>query len=459
MDYMSGKIFIPHNYQDHAFNHILNNPFCGLFMDMGLGKTVVAETAINRLIYQELDQDRVLIIGPKRVIRSVWTNEANKWSHLQHLKMSIVWGTEHERIMALKKKADVYLINCENVVWLVKLFQSKWPFKFVIIDESSKFKSHRSQRFRALKMIRKHIERMVILTGTPAPNGMLDLWAQLYLLDEGERLEKTISQYRERYFTLKNPTDFFAGYRLRVGCNEAIYNRIGDICISMSKEDYLELPEIIENDIEIDLDDDIMHKYYKFEEDCILEIADKEITAVNAGALNTKLMQFANGAIYHDGKNWTRLHDSKLDALEDIVNESAGQNILVTYSYRHDLERIKERFPHARMLNTPKDEDDWNMGKIRMLIGHPASMGHGLNLQDGGYIVVMFGLTWNLEHYLQVISRLHRQGQLHPVILHRLITTGTIDEDAAKSLLKKTQEQDGLMEAIKARIIKYTGKR
>jgi len=449
------QIYKPHHYQEFGFNHIIDNPFCGLFMDMGLGKTVVSLTAINRLIYQEAEVERVLVVGTKRIVRGVWKQEAQKWEHLKHLKVSIVWGTPAERIAALRTKADVYLINRENLVWLVNLFQSKFPFKVVIIDESSSFKSHKSQRFKALKMVRKYIERMVLLTGTPAPNGLIDLWAQLYLLDEGERLEHTLSGYRERYFTLKNPGELFSGYRPRKGAEQSIYAKIEDICVSMKAKDYLELPKLIENDIQIVLDKHVQQQYDKFQEDCIMEIANTEITALNAAALNTKLMQFANGAIYHPDREFTVLHDSKLDALEEIIEEANGNSVFVAYSFQHDLKRIKKRFPHARMLNSPQDEEDWNNGKIELLVAHPASAGHGLNLQDGGHIIVWFGLTWNLEYYQQFIARLMRQGQKVPVIVHRLIAMGTIDEKAAISLLKKERNQDDLMEAIKALIDMY----
>ncbi len=449
------QVYKPHHYQDFGFNHIMQNYFCGLFMDMGLGKTVVSLTAINALIYQEAEVERVLVVGTKRIVRGVWKQEAQKWDHLKHLKVSIVWGTPAERIAALRVKADVYLINRENLVWLVNLFQSKFPFKVVIIDESSSFKSHKSQRFKALKLVRKYIERIVLLTGTPAPNGLMDLWAQLFLLDEGERLEKTLTGYRERYFTLKNPGEMFSGYRPRKGAEQSIYEKIDDICISMKARDYLELPDLIENDIQVVLEKSIQDKYERFEEDCIMEIANQEITALNAAALNTKLMQFANGAIYHEDRSYSVLHDAKLDALEEIIDEANGNSVFVAYSFQHDLKRILKRFPHARMLNSPQDEEDWNMGKIPLLVAHPASAGHGLNLQNGGHIIVWFGLTWNLEHYQQFIARLMRQGQTLPVIVHRLITMGTIDEKAAISLLRKEREQDYLMEAIKALIIKH----
>lgn len=424
-------------------------------MDMGLGKTVVSLTAINRIIYQECELEKFLIVGPKRVIRSVWTNEGKKWDHLKHLKMSVVWGSPKERIKALKTKADIYLINRENIVWLVNLFQSKFPFKGVILDESSSFKNHRSQRTKALKLVQSQIKRLVLLTGTPAPNGLMDLWAPLYLLDQGERLEKTITGYRDRYFRIKNPGEMFSGYVPRKDSEKSIYDKIGDICISMKKSDYLELPPIIENEILIDLEPSIQAKYDQFEEDCVMEIIGKEITAVNATALNIKLMQFANGAIYHEDKSWVNIHDSKLDALEEIIDEAQGQNIIVSYAFRHDLEKIKKKFSYARTLDNPSDEEDWNAGKIKLLVIHPASAGHGLNLQYGGHIIVWYGLTWNLEFYQQLPARLDRQGQEHNVIMHKIIINNSIDVDASRSLARKEANQDALMNAIKAIINKY----
>lgn len=448
-------IYVPHHYQDFAFQWIIDKKQCGVFMDMGLGKTVVSLTAIHRLIYEECEVERVLVIGTKRIVRGVWMQEAKKWDHLKHLKFSLVWGSEGDRLKALKKQADIYLINRENVTWLVQQFQSKFPFPMIIIDESSSFKAHDSQRFKHLKMvIDKQVDRVVLLTGTPAPNGLMDLWAQIFLLDKGIRLEKNITQYRERYF-VRDGTGYFGQYRLRKGAAESIYERIADLCISMKARDYLELPPLTENDIYIPLDDQVLKRYLKFEEDCIMEVANKEITAVNSAALNTKLMQFANGAIYHEDRSFSVLHDAKLDALEEILDEANGQPVFVAYAFQHDLARIKKRFPYARTLNSPKDEKDWNEGKIKLLVAHPASAGHGLNLQAGGHIIVWYGLTWNLEHYLQLNARLSRQGQEHPVMVHRLIVLGTIDEDAASALKRKEAGQDALMKAIDFRVKKY----
>lgn len=448
----------PHGYQDHAFKHAIDNNFSGLFLDMGLGKTVITLTAINHLIYRDCAVERVLVVGTKRIIRNVWKQEAEKWDHLKHMKINIVWGSPQERINALREKADIYLINRENFVWLQGLFQSKFPFPMVVIDESSSFKSHSSHRFRAMKMVRDRIERLILLTGTPAPNGYMDLWSQIYLLDKGQRLEKTISGFRERYF-VRDGNSYFV-YRLRREADKNIQERIGDICISMKAEDYLDVPPIIENDIYLSLPTNLSFQYELFEEEAVTEIADREITALNAAALNTKLMQFANGAIYHADKTFSVIHDEKLDALEEIINEAQGQPVMVAYAYRHDLIRIKERFKQARELHDKKDEDDWNANKIPLLVLHPASAGHGLNLQYGGaHIIVWFGLTWNLEHYLQLIARLKRQGQVNSVIVHRLVMLGTIDEKAAVALRKKDNMQGDLMDALKAIVTNVISRR
>jgi len=450
----------PHKYQDHGYKHIIDNKECGLFLDMGLGKTVITLTAINELIYRECEISRALVVAPKNVTKTVWKQEAAKWDHLKHMRISIVWGTEKERLSALREEADVYVINRENLVWLIQRFQGKFPFGMVVLDELSSFKNPASKRFKAMKIIRPRVKRIVGLTGTPAPNGLIDLWAQVYLLDQGERLEKTISGYRERYFAAEKQEGYVVySYRLRKDAEKTIYNKIGDICISMKAEDYLDLPPLIENDIILDLEDSVKNQYDKFEEDSVLELMNEpEITALNAAALTNKLLQFANGAIYHEDRSWTELHKSKLDALDEIIEEAQGQNVMVFYGYKHDLERIKKRFPQARTLKTPKDVEDWNLGKIPLLVLHPASAGHGLNLQDGGHIMVWFGLNWSLELYQQARARLMRQGQKLSVIMHRIICRGTMDEDVVSALSRKEQGQNALMEAIKVRVDRYKTK-
>lgn len=450
-------LYVPRPHDIHAFDHAVNHPYCGLFLDMGLGKTAIVLTVINRLMYQEAEVNRVLVVAPKRVALTVWKQEAANWDHLNHLKFSIVWGTQKERVAALKKKADIYVINRENLAWLVARLGGKFPFPMVILDESSSFKDHRSQRFKAMKLVRPQVKRLIELSGTPAPNSLMDLWSQIYLLDQGARLGKTVTGFREKYFTPdKREGHIVFSYVLKNDAKQVIYNKIGDICISMTKEDYLDLPPSIENEIYLELPDEIQAQYDKFEEDSIMELVDKEVTAANAAALTNKLLQFANGAIYYEDKKWQLIHDVKMEALEEVLEELAGNPVIVLYTYRHDLERIMAKYPKARMLNTEKDIKDWNAGKIEIAVGHPASMGHGLNLQFGGNNLIFFGLNWSLELFLQVRDRLVRPGQTKPVYMHRLIMKKTMDVDVKNALRKKAAGQNALLEAIKSRIEKYT---
>lgn len=447
-----------HEYQRRSVQHILEHDYCGLFLDMGLGKTVSTLTAITRL-YELCEISKTLVIAPKRVAENTWTTEAAKWKHLKHLKASVVIGTERERKEALRAKADLYIINRENVAWLVGYYQSAFPFDMVVIDELSSFKSAKSIRFKSLRMVRGKINRIVGLTGTPAPNGLIDLWPQLYLLDMGQRLGKTITGYRDRYFTpgRRNGQVIF-DYRLRKESENEIYSKIGDICISMSAKDYLSLPERINRTVEIKLPEDLQKKYDIFEREQVLQMAEEnDITAVNAAALSTKLRQFANGAIYDDEKNYHEVHNIKLEALEEIVEGATGQPVLVFYSFIHDYERITKHLKHykPRKLDTSQDIDDWNAGKINVLLAHPASAGHGLNLQAGGNIIVWFGLNWSLELYQQANARLDRQGQIKPVIIHHLVLVNTIDMKIMAALDNKAESQNALMEAVKAIIKKY----
>lgn len=439
----------PYEYQTHSVEHILNNNNCGLFLDMGLGKTVVSLTAIDTLMFSDLEVNKCLVIAPKRVANVVWPEEVAKWDHLKHLRLSVITGDEMQRIKALKAKADIYVINRENVSWLVRYYQSAWPYDMVIIDELSSFKSSKAVRFKSLKMVRGKIKRLVGLTGTPAPNSLIDLWPQLYLLDEGARLGKLIGGYRERYFT-RNYNGF--GYKVREGSDKKIYSLIEDICISMKSADYIELPSKVEKDIVIELPD--MKKYLAFERDCVLQLVDKEITAVNAAALTTKLLQYASGAIYDSEAKTHFVHDEKLNALEEVIESANGKPMLVFYNYKHSAVRIIERFK-ARKLETEADIRAWNEGKVPLLIAHPASAGHGLNLQYGGNLVTWYDLNWSLELYLQGNTRVYRQGQLKPVVINRLIVKGTMDEDVAACLHRKTNGQEALLEAIKARVKKW----
>lgn len=449
----------PWPYQDYATKHIIENPGSGLFMDMGLGKTVATLTAINKLMYEDLEVDKVLVIAPKRVAEDTWTTETMKWDHLRHLRLSIVLGSEKQRKEALKQKADIYVINRENVAWLVGMYQNAFPFDMVVVDELSSFKSAKAIRFKSLRMVRPLVKRVVGLTGTPAPNSLIDLWPQLYLLDMGERLGKSITRYRETYFrpNRRNGHVIF-DYKLLEGSQKAIYNKISDICISMKAKDYLQLPERITKDIHIYLSERDKAKYDEFERDQILAIEDAdEISAVNAAALTNKLLQFANGAVYDVNKDWHSVHPAKLEALEETVEAATGQPVLIFYSYKHDLERIKKKLKayKPRTLDNRDDIQAWNRGEIPVLLAHPASAGHGLNLQAGGNIIVWFGNTWSLELYQQANARLDRQGQTKPVVVYRFITVGTMDEDVIKAIERKTSGQDALMEAVKARIKKY----
>lgn len=449
--------FVPHGYQEYAINKILELPKVGLFMEMGLGKTVCALTAINQLMFDSFEISKVLVIAPKRVAEDTWSRETEKWDHLKQLKISKVLGTQKQRLEALNAKADIYVINRENVKWLVDLYGPKWPFDTVVIDELSSFKSNKSQRFKALRKVTPLMQRVIGLTGTPIPNGYLDLWPQMYLLDRGERLGKTLGGYRERYFTpgRRNAYTIF-NWDLKPGADEAIQKKISDICISMRTEDYLELPERINNNVYIKMNTKAQNLYDQLEKELILQIDGDEITALTAAALTQKLLQMANGAVYNTEEDVTHIHDGKIEALEEIL-EFNQEPVLVFYNFKHDYHRLMDKFKDLkpRTLETSEDIKDWNEGKIRLLLAHPASVGHGLNIQAGGHIIVWFGLTWSLELYQQANARLDRQGQTKNVIVHHLITEGTVDEDVLKALERKDLGQEELMEAIKARIRRY----
>lgn len=450
--------YIPHNYQEIAQEKILETPRCGLFMDMGLGKTVITLTAIDDLMYNQFSIRKVLVIAPLRVAEDTWARECFKWDHLRYLRISKILGTPAQRRKALAADADIYIINRENVVWLTnELSQlgNGWDFDMVVIDELSSFKSAKAQRFRALRKYISRSERVVGLTGTPAPNGLMDLWSQIYLLDGGERLGKTVTGYRERYFmpNQRNQTTIF-NYKPKEGAEETIKNKISDICISMKAEDWLSLPGRIDNVRLVQLSDREREAYERFERDCYLQLIEGEITAASAASLTNKLLQYSNGAVYMETGGYAKVSDKKLDALEEIVDTAAGKPILCFYSYRHDYERIKQRIPKAMKLSSSEDIDKWNAGKIPLLLAHPAGAGHGLNLQAGGNIIVWFGLTWSLELYQQANARLHRQGQENAVIIHHLLTEGTADERVLASLQGKKDVQDELIDSLN---VKYAG--
>jgi len=410
-------------------------------------------------MFEEMAIERVLVIAPKRVAEHTWTTEAAKWEHLKHLRIAKVMGSPKQRIDALKTKADIYIINRENVQWLVGLYGTAWPFDCVVIDELSSFKSAKSQRFKALRMIRPRITKMVGLTGTPASNGLLDLWAQLYLLDQGQRLGKTITEYRNNYFKEgKRNGHVVYDYKLR-GDPQEIYDKIGDICISMKAEDYLQLPERIDRIVEVVLSKDDMSAYLKFEEEQVLAMADEEeISAVNAAALTNKLLQFANGAVYREDHSYYTVHDAKLDALEEDIEAANGKPYLVFYQYKSDLERIMERLK-AYKPKTLKDGDSidaFGRGEVQVLLAHAASAGHGIDgLQKAGHLVGWYGVPWSLELYLQATGRLDRQGQTERVVNTRFVVKGTMDEEVVAALERKAVGQEALLEAVKARIKKY----
>lgn len=441
----------PHNYQQFATDFILNQSICCLMLDMGLGKTVITLTALWQLALDSFDVSRVLVIAPKRVAEDTWPKELAKWEHLTGLTSSLILGSAAERKAALQKKAFLYIINRENVAWLVK--NHYWDFDMVVIDELSSFKSNKAERFKAMKKVRPMVTRIVGLTGTPAPNTLLDLWPQMYLMDMGQRLGRFIGGFRDRFFLPdKRNREIIYSYKPREGAEDAIYALISDICISMKAADYLDMPERIDNRIEVSMSPKERKLYDDFQKDMVLSIGDEELDAANAAALSNKLLQMANGAVYGEDKTVIPIHDRKLDALEDLVEAANGKPLLVAYWYKHDLQRIKARFKNVRCIDTAKDIDDWNAGQIPLALIHPASAGHGLNLQDGGCTIVWFGLTWSLELYQQLNARLWRQGQKHTVVIHHIITKGTHDEDVMRALENKDTRQSALIEAVRARI-------
>lgn len=450
------QIYEPHNYQNTGFRHIIENPKSGLFLDMGLGKTVITLTAIEHLAYERLEVGKVLIIAPRMVCESTWQDEAAKWVHTSGLSLVWVNGTEKKRIAALKQSADIYLISRDLVAWLCAHYGGlKIPFDMVVLDESSSFKSSKSQRFKSLRVPLKTVPRVVLLTGTPSPNGLQDLWSQLYLIDGGERLYKHYSTFEREYF---NRYEYSLKIRNKE-CEQKIYSKVGDICLSMKAADYLDLPPLIDNVVKVRLSKEAKRQYDEFERERILEILREggdaaTIVALHAASLSGKLLQMAGGAIYDSQeKTWTTVHDCKLDALEELV-ETATSPVLIGYWFQHEKARILERLKKygVREYKTKKDKDDWNTGKIKALLGHPAAMGYGLNLQQGGHNIVMFSSSWSCELDQQFLKRVHRQGQEVKVIVNRLVSADTLDERVIAALRSKADGQNALMEAIKARI-------
>lgn len=456
-------IFKPHAYQQHCIEQILKVKKLGLFLDMGLGKTVTTLTAVKELKYNRFQVRRVLIIAPKKVAEGTWTKEAAKWDHTKMLRVSPVLGSQTKRIRALNTPADLYIINRENVVWLVDYYRNAWPFDMVVVDESSSFKSHSAKRFKALASVGSYIDRLVELTGTPSPNGLDDLWAQVFLLDGGERLGKRYTQFRERYFQpdKRGADGMIYSYEVKPGSEGSILERISDICISMKAEDYLQLPDITYHEIPVELDSKASKAYYEMEREMVLALPEdeEEISVTSAAALSNKLLQLANGAVYDEDHSVHEVHGCKVEAFMELIESLQGKPALVFYNFQHDRTRILKALEktglRVRELKTTQDEDDWNARKIDILLTHPASSAYGLNLQQGGNHVIWFGLTWNYELYTQANKRLHRQGQEEKVIIHHLICSGTRDEDVMEALKRKDDVQSWVMESLKARIRRY----
>ena len=436
-----------HPYQHRIIDFIYNTPKCAVWAGLGLGKTITTLTAITDLL-DSLTVLKVLIIAPLRVANSVWHTEAKRWTHTKDLTFSIVTGSEKERISALFKSADIYVINRENVQWLVEHYKTKWPYDLVVIDESSSFKSASSQRFKALKKVRTLTDRMVQLTGTPSPNGLIDIWSQMFLLDGGERLGKTMSAYKMRFFQTGHN-----GYTLKLvnNADKIIHRLIDDMVISLNVDDYLQMPKRIDTVMRVNIPPTRLAEYKQLERDFIMQINDTEIVAYNAATLAGKLLQYCNGAMYTDElKNWTEIHTAKLDALDEILEDNQDENLLIAYNYKTDLIRLKTRYPDAVVLdNDPDIITRWNNGNIKMLLAHPASCGHGLNLQHGGSIIVWFGLNWSLELYQQFNGRLHRQGQIKPVRIVHIVADGCIDDKVMRAIENKAQTQQELLNALK----------
>ena len=437
-----------HDYQAYASEFILDHPACCLMLDLGLGKTVITLTALWELLLDKFEVGRVLIIAPKRVASGTWPQEISKWDHLVGITYSVVMGTEEQRRKALMKPAFVYIINRENVVWLIE--NGYFHFDMLIIDELSSFKSYQSKRFKALRKVRSRIKRVIGLTGTPG--NLMDLWAEIGLLDMGERLGRFITRYRETYFVpdKRNQIMIFT-YKPKPGAEEAIYDRISDICVSMKAADYLKMPDLVVSNVEVKMDEKEQKKYDQLKGDLVLPMDGGDIDAASAVGLSNKLLQMSNGACYDENGKVRKIHDRKLDALEDLIEAANEKPILIAYWFKHDRDRLMKRF-QAVPIDKAEDIEKWNRGEIPVAIIHPASAGHGLNLQSGGSHLVWFGLTWSLELYQQCCGRLYRQGQEHTVTIQHIITKGTIDEKVLAALEKKDNTQEAIMAAVKAEL-------
>jgi SNF2 family DNA or RNA helicase len=448
-----------HPYQEQGLAHVLDHPFSGLFLEMGLGKTVVTLTALDDLLFNQFTIRKVLVIATLRVAQHTWAKEIEGWQHLRHLRISKILGDVEARVRGLKADAEIYLINRENVAWLVTHLGNgrRWPFDMVVVDELSSFKNPQSKRFKSLRKIRPKLTRLIGLTGTPAPNGLMDLWSQVYLMDRGERLYDKITSFRAVYFDTELLMGSIPKYTIKPGAAEKIHGKLQDICVSMKAKDYLDLPPRLDLDEWVDLGP-LMGKYNEFERDLVLQFLQdgQEITAVNAADLFGKLLQFTGGAVYEPGgRTYQKIHDKKLEALEELLEASVGHPVLVGYSYQHERTRILDRIRGSVHLQTEDHIEQWNRGEIPVLVCHPASAGHGLNLQHGGHRLIHYGLSPNLELYLQLVARLDRQGQKYPVLNHRLLVPGTQDVRVLGMLDRKDKEQGGLMAALKALIRKH----
>jgi SNF2 family DNA or RNA helicase len=453
--------FTPYPHQQAGIDWVIDRPACALLWGMGTGKTVTTLTALDYILNDNLEDGPVLVIAPKRVAENTWSQECQKWPHLQHLRIRKIMGTAKQRIEAVHSIfegpfSDIYVINRENVVWLVELLQNRWPFPIVVIDELSSFKSAQAKRWKALRRVRGRIRRLIGLTGTPRPNGLEDLWPEIYLLDQGERLGKTLGAFRTRWLIPEKMNGHIVySYRPKEGAEEEVYSKLSDICMSIKKEDVLSLPGQIYEDIELTAPPSLLKQYKQFERDKVLECLDEdgEVVAGSAAALTNKLLQFANGAIYDMDGKVHELHTIKLDALEELLEEAGGDSVLVLYAYKHDRDRIRQRIT-CRELDKPEDIDAWNRGEISVALAHPASIGHGLNLQDGGHIIVWYGLTWSLELYQQANERLNRPGQKNVCRVYHLILNGTHDNRVLQSLKNKDEGQAAAIEALRLEVLK-----